>query len=88
MTKPYLSLQGFQGHSDPKACRDGMGLKDIQGSGDWRDLRDQRGFGDFPVSKALKDSQEIPDPYAAGKRVLGNMTLYNNTDCLRLVVVR
>ena len=39
------------------------------------------------MSKALKDSQETPDPYTAGKCVRGNMTLYNNTGCLRLVVV-
>lgn len=80
-------MQGFQEHSDPKDCREGTVLKVFRENRDWRDLREQRGPGDFPASKALKDSQEIPGPYTAGKHVRGNMIPYNNTACLRLVVV-
>jgi len=81
-------LQGFQEYWDPKDSREGMDLKDFRGSGDWRDLGEQRAPGDFPVSKVLKDNQETPGPYTAGKHVHGNMIRYNNTACLRLVVVR
>lgn len=83
-----ISLQGFQEYWDPKDSREGTGLKDFRGSGDWRELGEQRAPGDFPVSKVLKDNQEIPGPYTAGKRVHGNMTRYNNMGYLRLVVVR
>ena len=83
-----IALQDFQEHLDPKDCREGTGLKDFRGSGALRAWREQRGPGDFPVSKALKDSQEIPDLYTAGKRARGHTIPYSNTGCLRLVVVK